>query len=158
VGDAIAISLMKQKGFSEENFRYNHPGGSIGKRLLKVRHVMHSGDELPVTGESTTMTDVLKIIDEKRFGVVIVTDDSRAVKGVITDGDLRRHLIKGVDFSKADAAGCMTKNPLSIGEDNLAVEALKIMEDKLITSLVVTENNILKGMVHLHDLWRTEMI
>jgi len=158
VGDAIAIALMKQKGFSEEDFRYNHPGGSIGKRLLKVKHVMHSGDELPVTGENTFMTDVLKIIDEKRFGVVIITDESRAVKGVITDGDLRRHLLKGVDFLKTNATGCMTKNPLAIGEDNLAVEALKIMEDKLITSLVVTENNILKGLVHLHDLWRTEMI
>lgn len=158
VGDAIAIALMKQKGFSEEDFRYNHPGGSIGKRLLKVKHVMHFGDELPVTGENTFMTDVLKIIDEKRFGVVIVTDETRVVKGVITDGDLRRNLLKGVDFSKTNAAGCMTKNPSAIGEDNLAVEALKIMEDKLITSLVVTENNILKGLVHLHDLWRTEMI
>ena len=158
VGDAVAIALMKQKGFSEEDFRYNHPGGSIGKRLLKVKHVMHSGDELPVAGENTFMTDVLKIIDEKQFGVVIITDENRVVKGVITDGDLRRQLIRGVDFSKTNAAGCMTQNPSAIGEDNLAVEALKIMEDKLITSLAVTKNNILKGLVHLHDLWRTEMI
>ncbi len=158
VGDAIAITLMKQRGFNEEDFRHNHPGGSIGKRLLKVKHVMHSGIELPITGENTFMTDVLKIIDEKRFGVVIITNGNRVVQGVITDGDLRRHFLKGVDFSKTNAAGCMTKNPSAIGEDNLAVEALKIMEDKLITSLVVTENNILKGLVHLHDLWRTEMI
>jgi arabinose-5-phosphate isomerase len=104
------------------------------------------------------MKDVLKIIDEKKFGVVIITGNNGHVQGVITDGDLRRLLLKGIDFSHTSAADCMTANPLAIGEDNLAVEALKIMEEKLITSLVVTENNILKGLVHLHDLWRTEMI
>lgn len=158
VGDAVAIALMKKKGFSEEDFRYNHPGGSIGKKLLKVKHLMHSGDELPVTTDHAVMKDVLKIIDEKKFGVVIITGNNGHVQGVITDGDLRRLLLKGIDFSHTSAADCMTANPLSIGEDNLAVEALKIMEEKLITSLVVTENNILKGLVHLHDLWRTEMI
>lgn len=158
VGDAVAIALMKKKGFSEEDFRYNHPGGSIGKKLLKVKHLMHSGDELPVTTDHAVMKDVLKIIDEKKFGVVIITGNNGHVQGVITDGDLRRLLLKGIDFSHTSAADCMTANPLAIGEDNLAVEALKIMEEKLITSLVVTENNILKGLVHLHDLWRTEMI
>lgn len=158
VGDAVSIALMKKKGFSEEDFRYNHPGGAIGKKLLKVKHLMHSGVELPIAAENAIMQDVLKVMDEKRFGVAIIVDANRDVKGVITDGDLRRQLLRGVDFSKIRAGDCMTKNPLTIGEDNLAVEALKIMEDKLITSLVVTENNILKGLVHLHDLWRTEMI
>lgn len=158
VGDAVSIALMKKKGFSEEDFRYNHPGGSIGKKLLKVKHLMHAGVELPIAKENAIMQDVLKVIDEKRFGMAIITDDNRDVKGVITDGDLRRNLLKGVDFSKISAGDCMTKNPLTIGEDNLAVEALKIMEDNLITSLVVSENNILRGLVHLHDLWRTEMI
>jgi arabinose-5-phosphate isomerase len=158
VGDAIAIALMKKKGFSEEDFRYNHPGGSIGKKLLKVKHLMHSGEELPVAVEETVMKDILRIIDKKKFGIVIITGNDRHVKGVITDGDLRRLLLRGIDFSKTNAGDCMTGDPLSIGEDSLAVEALKIMEEKLITSLAVTKNNILKGLVHLHDLWRTEMI
>lgn len=158
VGDAIAIALMKKKGFSEEDFRYNHPGGAIGKKLLKVKHLMHTGDELPITAENTIMKDVLKVMNEKKFGMIIISDDNGIVKGVITDGDLRRQFLKGVNFSKTSAGDCMTKNPLTIGEENLAVEALKKMEDKLITSLVVTENNTLKGLVHLHDLWRTEMI
>jgi arabinose-5-phosphate isomerase len=158
VGDAIAIALMEKKGFREEDFRYNHPGGSIGKKLLKVRHLMHAGAEIPTARETTLMNEVIRIIDEKKFGIVIIVDNNNAVKGVITDGDLRRNLIKGIDFTKTRAGDCMTGNPLTIGADNLAVEALKIMEAKLITSLVVTENYILKGLVHLHDLWRTEMI
>lgn len=158
VGDAISIALMEKKGFGEENFRYFHPGGAIGKKLLKVKHLMHTGSELPVAHEHTAMTDVVEEINEKKFGVAIIVGKDSLIKGVITDGDLRRSLLKGTDFSKAKAAECMTKKPLSIGENNLAVEALKIMEDHLITSLVVTGNNNLKGLLHLHDLWRTEMI
>ncbi|MCK4762756.1 MAG: KpsF/GutQ family sugar-phosphate isomerase [Candidatus Aminicenantes bacterium] len=158
VGDATAIALMKKKGFGEEDFRYNHPGGSIGKKLLKVKHLMHSGAELPEAGADTVMKDLLSIIDAKKFGVVIISDGKGGLRGVITDGDLRRLLLKGVDFSKAKAGECMTKSPSTIGEDNLAVEALKVMEDKLITSIVVTKDNKLRGILHLHDLWRTEMI
>ena len=160
VGDAISIALMEKKGFSEENFRFYHPGGAIGKKMLKVKHLMHTGNELPIIGENTIMTDALKIINEKKFGIGIVVGNDSIVRGVITDGDLRRNFLKGVDFSKANAVECMTGNPLGIGEDNLAVEALKIMEEHLITSLVVTDpgNGHLKGLLHLHDLWRTEMI
>lgn len=160
VGDALAIALMEKKGFSEENFRYYHPGGSIGKKLLKVKHLMHTGSELPIVSENTPMTDVIKIINDKRFGVAVVVENNSAVKGVITDGDLRRNMLKGVNFSQASAAQCMTKDPLCIQENHLATEALKIMEDHLVTSLVVTNDNdtTLKGLLHLHDLWRTEMI
>jgi arabinose-5-phosphate isomerase len=158
VGDAVSIALMEKKGFGEEDFRFYHPGGAIGKKLLKVKHLMHTGKELPVVTTAMIMTDVLRIMNEKKFGIaVVVAEDSRVV-GVITDGDLRRNLLKGIDFAAASAADCMTRDPLSINEDNLAVEALKILEDKLITSLVVAENNRLKGLLHLHDLWRTEMI
>jgi arabinose-5-phosphate isomerase len=106
------------------------------------------------------MAEVLEIITEKKFGIGIVVGNDPTVKGVITDGDLRRNFLKGVDFSRSNAGECMTSNPLGIGEDNLAVEALKIMEERLITSLVVTDpgNGHLKGLLHLHDLWRTEMI
>jgi arabinose-5-phosphate isomerase len=170
VGDAIAIALMEKKGFKEENFRFNHPAGAIGKKLLKVKHLMHKGSELPVVDVSTVMMDVIRVINEKRFGMAIVVDDGDSpdpavgenhgarVRGVITDGDLRRHVLKDIDFTGSTAGQCMTGNPLGIGEDNLAVEALKIMEEKLITSLVVTKGDKLRGLVHLHDLWRTEMI
>jgi arabinose-5-phosphate isomerase len=158
VGDAISIALMEKKGFSEEDFRFYHPGGSIGKKLLKVKHLMHIGAELPLVKPFEIMTDVVNTINEKKFGSAIVINDGYVLEGIITDGDLRRHLLKGVDFSKATAADCMTKNPLCIRENNLAVEALKILEEKLITSLVVVEDKQVKGLLHLHDLWRTEMI
>jgi arabinose-5-phosphate isomerase len=158
IGDALSIALMEKKGFSEEDFKYYHPGGSIGKKLLKVKHLMHSGGDMPVVSEDFMMSQVLPVMSAKKFGIAIVVDRDSHVKGVITDGDLRRNLLKGVDFSRANAAQCMTQNPLNIREDNLAVEAIKIMEDHLITSLVVTENSLLKGLLHLHDLWRTEMI
>jgi len=158
VGDAISIALMEKKGFSEEDFKFYHPGGSIGKKLLKVRDLMHTGAELPLVKPFTIMMDVVNTINEKKFGSVIVIDDDSALEGIITDGDLRRNLLKGVDLSKATAADCMTKNPLFIREDNLAVEALKILEEKLVTSLVVVESKKVKGLLHLHDLWRTEMI
>jgi arabinose-5-phosphate isomerase len=160
LGDAVSIALMEKKGFSEEDFRYYHPGGSIGKKLLKVKHLMHQGLELPVVNGDKVMIDVVQIINSKKFGVAIIVDDNRNVLGLITDGDLRRLLLRGVDFTNANAFECMTKKPLSIGVENLAVEALKIMEEHLITSLVVTDtqNSRLEGLLHLHDLWRTEMI
>lgn len=158
VGDALSIALMEKKGFSEDDFKYYHPGGSIGKKLLKVKHLMHTGGDLPVVKEESLMTDILPVMSAKKFGIAIIVDPDKLVKGIITDGDLRRNLLKGVDFSRATAAQCMTLNPLYIEENNLAVVALKIMEDHLVTSLVVTENSRLKGLLHLHDLWRTEMI
>jgi len=163
IGDALSIALMEKKGFREEDFRYYHPGGNIGKKLLKVKHLMHSGSELPIVDENTLMTDVIKIINEKRFGVAVVVEKNSKILGVITDGDLRRNLLKGISFNTSYAAQCMTQNPLCISEDSLAVEALNIMEEHLITSLVVGDNKdnkgtTLTGLLHLHDLWRTEMI
>lgn len=158
VGDAISIALMEKKGFSEEDFRYYHPGGSIGKKLLKVKHLMHIGDELPVVKDCAKMRDVVSIIDKKKFGVAIIVNNSNNVVGIITDGDLRRQLLKGINFNNVIARECMTSNPLYIEENKLAVEALKVMEENLVTSLVVKDNNVLKGLLHLHDLWRTEMI
>ncbi|MCP4214975.1 MAG: CBS domain-containing protein, partial [bacterium] len=106
----------------------------------------------------TPMNEVVNTMDVKKFGLAIVTDDGEGILGVITDGDLRRNLLKNVDFSTVTAFDCMTPGPLCIGENNLAVEALKIMEERHVTSLVVAEDNIIKGLLHLHDLWRTEMI
>lgn len=160
VGDAISIALMDKKGFGEEDFRFYHPGGSIGKKLLKVKHLMHSGAELPVLHENTVMAEVIDEIDKKKFGIGIIIGDAGGVTGVITDGDLRRCFLKRIDFSQTNANQCMTRGPLTISQECLAVEALNLMEDHKITSLVVAngESKQVEGLVHLHDLWRTEMI
>jgi arabinose-5-phosphate isomerase len=159
VGDALSIALMEKRGFSEEDFLDLHPGGSLGKKLLKVKHLMHAGEQMPVVDVQALMENVIRVINEKKFGIAIVVKDQNRVAGVITDGDLRRLFLKGINFAKTKAADCMTVNPLSIGEDKLAVEALKIMEDRAVTSLVVQDGaNRLCGLLHLHDLWRTEMI
>jgi arabinose-5-phosphate isomerase len=159
VGDALSIALMERRGFSEEDFRYIHPGGQIGKKLLKVKHLMHKGGQMPVADVSALMAEVIRTINDKKFGVAIVVRDSDRVAGIITDGDLRRLFMKGTDFAKTEAASCMTANPLCISGDKLAVEALKIMEDRAVTSLIVVDDNQrLSGLLHLHDLWRTEMI
>ncbi len=159
VGDALSIALMEKRGFSEENFRYFHPGGQIGKKLLKVEHLMHRGRQLPVVTTSALMKGVIRTINEKKFGVAIVVRDRDRVAGIITDGDLRRLFLKGVNFAKTRASACMTPDPLRIRGDRMAVEALKIMEDRAVTSLIVVdEKNRLRGLLHLHDLWRTEMI
>ncbi|HNX96169.1 MAG TPA: KpsF/GutQ family sugar-phosphate isomerase [Candidatus Aminicenantes bacterium] len=159
VGDALSIALMTRRGFSAEDFRFYHPAGSIGKKLLKVRHLMHSGDQLPATCESTPMHRVLEVMDEKKFGVAMVVDDQGRLTGIITDGDLRRLLLRGVDFRQATAGDCMKANPQTIGPDRLAVEALRVLEERAITSLAVTDDRKqLLGLLHLHDLWRTEMI
>lgn len=160
VGDAICIALMEKKGFSEEDFRFYHPGGSIGKKLLRVKHLMHSGTELPVLHEKAPMTEVIDVINTKKFGIGIIVGDTGNVTGVITDGDLRRCFLKGIDFSQTSAGECMTRSPLTINQDCLAVEALRVMEDHKITSIVVAggEYKRVEGLVHLHDLWRTEMI
>ncbi len=159
VGDALSIALMEKRGFSEDDFRYFHPGGQIGKKLLKVKHLMHTGKQLPLADVAALMESVIRTINEKKFGVAIVIRDGDEVAGVITDGDLRRLFLKGINFAQTQASACMTSSPLCIHEDKLAVEALKIMEDRAVTSLVVTDDkNRLRGLLHLHDLWRTEMI
>jgi arabinose-5-phosphate isomerase len=159
VGDALSIALMEKRGFSEDDFRFFHPGGQIGKKLLKVEHLMHKGKRLPVVGTADLMAGVIRTINEKRFGVAVVVRGRDRVAGIITDGDLRRLFLKGIDFAKARASACMTADPLCIREDRLAVEALKIMEDRAVTSLIVTDGQKrLRGLLHLHDLWRTEMI
>ncbi|HSQ35091.1 MAG TPA: KpsF/GutQ family sugar-phosphate isomerase [Candidatus Binatia bacterium] len=159
VGDALSIALMEKRGFSEEDFRDLHPGGSLGKKLLRVKHLMHAGKQMPVVDKGALMESVIRVINEKKFGIAIVVKDKTDVLGVITDGDLRRLFLKRINFAKTKAVDCMTVAPLCIHEDKLAVEALKVMEDRAVTSLVVKDGaERLSGLLHLHDLWRTEMI
>jgi len=158
LGDALAIALMNIRDFTKEDFRYFHPGGYIGKKLLKVKHLMHNTEELPVVLEDSPMPEVIRIMDEKKFGLAVVVDRQKRVRGIITDGDLRRKVLDGIDFSNSSARDCMTENPRTISADRLCSEALQILEEKKITSLIVEEGRYLIGLIHLHDLWRTELI
>ena len=159
LGDALAIAVSLKKGFRVEDFAALHPGGKLGKRLSSVRQLMHSGDAIPRVARSTPMKDVIYEMSRKKLGMTTVEEDGRLL-GMISDGDLRRLLERdGPDSLKKTAEDAMNPHPHTIAADELAVRALSIMEEKKITSLlVVNGNGVLEGVVHLHDLWETELI
>ena len=158
LGDAIAMTLLVRKGFREEDFASLHPGGKLGRRLMRVEHVMHAGGAAPVVGLSTPMHDVFHEMSSKRLGMTCVVDDSGRLAGIFTDGDLRRLMVNSSDVLSLTAGDVMKRNPRTIRREMLAVEALKIMETHKITSVVVTDDTgNVEGVVHLHDLWRTQM-
>jgi len=157
LGDALAMTLLVEKGFREEDFANLHPGGKLGKRLMRVDRLMHTGDELPIVDSATGMRDVVDEMSRKGLGMTCVVEDGRLV-GVITDGDLRRHMRRGGDVLPLRAAEVMTPRPIAIERRLLAAQALHIMEDRKITSLVVADaDGRVEGVLHLHDLWRTEL-
>ncbi|MGA7108813.1 MAG: KpsF/GutQ family sugar-phosphate isomerase [Terracidiphilus sp.] len=159
LGDALAIAVSLRKGFRAEDFAELHPGGKLGKQLAKVRDLMHAGDEVPVVTPKTTMTDVIFEMSSKKLGITTVQEDGR-LRGVISDGDLRRLLERegGAALSKT-AGEAMHAHPRTIGAEELAVKALAILEERKITSLVVVDGaGQVEGIVHLHDLWGVEMI
>ena len=145
LGDAIAITLMAQKNFTADHFRVFHPGGALGKKLIKVRDLM---EEAPLVEENTLMQEAILVMTQKRKGCVGIINNIGQLKGIITDGDLRRHLSPDLLNQKANLI--MNPNPRVIKPDVLAVEALKIMNDSKITSLFVAESKIL-GIIHIHD-------
>jgi arabinose-5-phosphate isomerase len=159
LGDAIAMTLLVRKGFREEQFASLHPGGKLGKRLMRVENVMHAGDAAPRVGLSSPMPDVIHEMSSKRLGMTCVLDADGRLCGVFTDGDLRRLMMKRPQDVLALTAGdAMTPRPLTIDRAMLAVEALRIMETHKITSVVVVDADAkVEGVVHLHDLWRTQM-
>jgi arabinose-5-phosphate isomerase len=159
LGDALAVTLSERRGFKEEDFANLHPGGKLGKRLARVESLMHSGDALPCVAPSTRMPDVIYEMSRKKLGVAAVVDEGRLV-GIISDGDLRRLLEKrGKDVMDLTAGEAMTKSPKTVGAEEFAASAIAIMEEKKITSLmVVDDGGRLMGIVHLHDLWGTEMM
>jgi len=159
MGDALAMCLMEVRGFKAEDYALLHPGGRLGKKLLKVSDCMHTGDAVPRVHGYTLMKDAVYEMSRKGLGITSVLDIDDRVIGVISDGDLRRHLEKDDHLMVRTAAECMTPNPKTIAAEELATRALNIMEEKKITSLLVLddEKHIL-GIIHLHDLWRTEMI
>lgn len=159
LGDALAMTLLVRKGFREEDFASLHPGGKLGRRLMRVEHAMHAGDSAPIVRTSTAMHDVIHEMSSKRLGMTCVVDDRGRLAGVFTDGDLRRQMIGSANVLELTAGDVMTANPVTIGRQLLAVEALKTMETHKITSIVVVDaGGLVEGVVHLHDLWRTQMI
>ncbi|MCM8765019.1 MAG: KpsF/GutQ family sugar-phosphate isomerase [Candidatus Omnitrophica bacterium] len=154
LGDAIAIVLLSVKGFQKEDYAFFHPGGNLGRRLmLKVKDVMQTGNKIPVVSYDSPMEKVISEINKKNLGFTLIVNSENKIAGIITDGDLRRLLAKKKNIFNLKAYECMTPNPLSIGEEKLAVQALAIMEEKEITCLVIRDkNNRAKGIVHLHDV------
>jgi arabinose-5-phosphate isomerase len=159
LGDALAMTLLVRKGFREEDFASLHPGGKLGRRLMRVEHVMHSDEAAPIVGATAVMRDVIHEMSSKRLGMTCVVDTNRRLIGVFTDGDLRRQMTRAGNVIDLVAGDVMTPNPVTIDRHLLAVEALKIMETHKITAVVVVDaHRCVEGVVHLHDLWRTQMI
>jgi arabinose-5-phosphate isomerase len=160
MGDALAMALLERRGFTEEDFAVLHPAGSLGSRLLRVEDRMHTGDSLPRVAPGAQMKDVLFEMTRKRLGITTVVDEAGHLLGVISDGDLRRQMERfGYTLLDHTAADCMTRAPVVISRRELAAHALALMEQRKITSLVVVDAaRVIEGLVHLHDLWKTEMI
>jgi arabinose-5-phosphate isomerase len=157
LGDALAMTLLVRKGFSEEHFASLHPGGRLGKRLMRVEQLMHAGAHMPAIGPDTPMRDVVHEMTSKRLGMTCVLDAQGRLLGVVTDGDLRRHWTSA-NIHDGTAKDVMTRTPVTAARGLLAVEALRIMEERKITSVVVVgPDGAAEGVVHLHDLWRTQM-
>ena len=158
-GDALAMTLLVEKGFRQEDFASLHPGGKLGKKLMRVEALMHAGKQCPVVTHTAKMRDVIYEMSSKSLGMTCVVDGDGSLVGIITDGDLRRHMEKGADVRELTAVDVMTRGAVSVPPATLAAEALHIMEQRRITSLpVVDTDRRVAGVVHLHDLWRTEMI
>src|SRR5579864_2141328 len=160
LGDALAVTLSERRGFKEEDFANLHPGGKLGKRLARVESLMHTGEALPCVAPSSQMSEVIYEMSRKKLGVTAVVERDRRLVGVISDGDLRRLLEKrGKDVMDLTAADAMTRQPRTITKEEFAATALGVMEEKKITSLmVVDQGGTLEGIVHLHDLWTTQLL
>lgn len=158
MGDAIAIALLNLKGFKEEDVFHYHPGGNIGRRVLKVENLMHTGNQIPKVNANASMREAIKIMSDKKMGVTSVVDDDDKLLGIITDGDLRRLLEKYQNLLEKTAKECMILNPKMIDKKELAAKALNIMEQLKITSLlIVNDQSKIEGIIHIHDLWRTQL-
>ena len=160
LGDALAMCILVAKGFRQEDFANLHPGGKLGKRLMRAEQLMHAADQAPIVAARTPMADVIYEMSRKGLGMTCVVDDDNRLVGIITDGDLRRHMMTaGTNILDRNAAEVMTRGPVTVRSDTLAAEALYILEQRKITSVVVVnEAQRVLGVVHLHDLWKTEMI
>jgi arabinose-5-phosphate isomerase len=160
LGDALAMSLLNAKGFGPSDFANLHPGGKLGKQLMRVEQLMHGGNQAPMVRLDTSMPQVFHEMSRKGLGMTCVVDDRGRLEGIITDGDLRRHMERDAARLLDGVAGdVMTRTPVTVRREMLAAEALNILEQRRITSIVVVDSaRTVQGVVHLHDLWRTEMV
>ncbi len=159
LGDALAMTVLVDKGFKPEDFANLHPGGKLGKKLMRVEQLMSAGEALPVVQLHTAMRDVIYEMSRKGLGMTAVVEKDGRLAGIITDGDLRRKMVTTPNIQDLTARDLMTANPIAISQSTMAVEALAMMEQRKITSIVVIDaDRRVEGVVHLHDLWRTEMV
>jgi arabinose-5-phosphate isomerase len=166
LGDALAIALLERRGFKEEDFARLHPGGRLGKKLQRVENLMHTGEDVPRVSPSTPIPDVIYEMSRKGLGMTTVVEDSNPAKGtagrlvgIVTDGDLRRLMqSRKKEALELTAGDCMTRSPVTLPKTELAATALRLMEKRKITSIVVVDaENRLEGILHLHDLWTTQL-
>jgi arabinose-5-phosphate isomerase len=159
LGDALAMTVLVAKGFKPEDFASLHPGGKLGKRLMRVEQLMNAGEALPVVQLHTSMRDVIYEMSRKKLGMTTVLEKDGRLAGIITDGDLRRKMSTTPNILELTARDLMTIDPVAIPHSTMAVEALAMMEQRKITSIVVIDpDRRVEGVVHLHDLWRTGMV
>jgi arabinose-5-phosphate isomerase len=158
LGDALAVACYERRGFSDRDFARYHPGGRLGRKLMRVESLMHTGEGLPVVRHDAPMGQTVREMSAKRLGMTCVVEGDGRLAGVLTDGDLRRRMLRTERPLNGPAHEAMTRYPTTIAPDALASEALRIMEEKKITSLpVVDSDERLVGVIQIHDLWRTEL-
>ncbi|AKJ43271.1 arabinose-5-phosphate isomerase KdsD [Pragia fontium] len=159
MGDALAVALLKAKGFTADDFALSHPGGALGRKLLlRVSDIMHTGDEIPRVTKEASLREALVEITRKNLGLTIICNDDMIIQGIFTDGDLRRVFDQGVDISHAKIADLMTKGGIRVSPNMLAVEALNLMQSRHITAVMVAEGDRLEGVVHMHDMLRAGVV
>ncbi|AFC71211.1 KpsF/GutQ family sugar-phosphate isomerase [Rickettsia australis] len=152
LGDALMTVIHEKRGFTKDDFKIYHPGGTIGANLTKIKNLMRSGDEIPLVYEDTSFAKTIIIMNKKRLGCTLVTDKNQNLIGIITDGDLRRHINDQIHLKTASSI--MTKNPIYISSEIFAKEALNLMKAKNITNIPIVDDNIIIGIIHIHDLLR----
>ena len=160
IGDALAVAALKKKQFSRYDFSRLHPGGSLGKQLKTVGDIMATGIKIPFISENKNMNEAIKIISNKNLGVVIARNRNKKTTGIITDGNIRKLRQRNIDFQKTPVKNVMTKNPITISSESLAIKALRVMNEKKITSLCVIKGNISNkttGLIHIHHILETNI-
>jgi arabinose-5-phosphate isomerase len=158
MGDALAVACYERRGLSPREFALYHPGGRLGRKLIEVGQVMHAGERLPAVGVEASVAEAVREMSAKQLGMTCVVDGTGRLVGILTDGDLRRRLLKVERPMEGGVADALTPRPTTIGPGALATEALRIMEERKITSIpVVADEGRLMGVVQIHDLWRTEL-
>ncbi|ACZ75187.1 KpsF/GutQ family protein [Dickeya parazeae Ech586] len=159
MGDALAVALLKARGFTAEDFALSHPGGALGRKLLlRINDIMHTGDEIPRVGQDASLRDALLEITRKNLGMTVICSPDDRIEGIFTDGDLRRVFDMNIDLNSAGIADVMTRGGIRVTPQTLAVDALNLMQSRHITSLLVAEGDRLLGIVHMHDMLRAGVV